>query len=541
MKNMTISRRILLMVITSIVGLLAVGLVGLSVSNQQVASIQSIKDDSLASIEVLGEARQAYMEYRVLVYTHLVNSDPAVLQTTETRLGESADRLQGMLKKYEGMLSNDEDKKLLENDRTLLGKYMDLMGNRVIALSKRNEKDAARNLIVAEGTALGVSLRKALGDHMAFNVQNANSFSQRALDTAAHGRVLSISVIVAALAAIGLFGYFLVTNIRQSMNEIQGMVSHVESNLDFTVRVQARRQDEIGMTTQALNRLLDKLQTNLKTIAESAHMVSAASGQMSTASSQVATASHQQSESASDMAATVEEMTVSINHVGERALEANRLSSESGALAQRGELVIGETVTGIRAIADTVNEAATLIHGLEQHSQEISNVVSVIKEVADQTNLLALNAAIEAARAGEQGRGFAVVADEVRKLAERTSASTQEIGTSIAAMRDSAGGAVSSMQRVVEKVGEGVEKAEEANQSIRVIGESSRAAVSMVEEITSAIREQAAATNNIAVQVEKIAQMSEESSAAARHSAETAQQLDSLATEMQSIVSAYKI
>lgn len=541
MKNMTISLRILLMVITSIAGLLAVGLVGLSVSNHQTASIQSIKDDSLASIEVLGEARQAYMEYRVLVYTHLVNTDSAILQSTENRLKESSDRLQSLLKKYEGMLSNDEDRKLLEEDKTLLSKYMDLMGGRVLALSRRNEKEAARNLIVAEGSALGVGLRKALGEHMAFNTQNANSFSQEAIDTAERGRAISISVIVAALASIGLFGYFLVTNIRHSLDEIQGMVGHVESNLDFTVRVEAKRQDEIGMTTLALNRLLDKLQKNLKTIAESTQMVSAASSQMSTASTQVATASHQQSESASDMAATVEEMTVSINHVGERALEANRLSSESGELAQRGERVIGETVSGIRAISDTVNDAAEMIRGLEHHSLEISNVVSVIKEVADQTNLLALNAAIEAARAGEQGRGFAVVADEVRKLAERTSASTQEIGDSIAAMRESAGGAVASMQRVVEKVNEGVEKAEEANQSIRVIGESSRAAVGMVEEITSAIREQAAATNNIAVQVEKIAQMSEESSAAASHSADTAQQLDSLATEMQSIVSEYRI
>lgn len=541
MKNMTISRRILLMVFGSIVALMAVGFVGLSVSEQQTKSIRSIKADSLASIETLGEARQAYMEFRVLVYTHLVNTDAAVLSSVEKRLSEASSRIQSLLKKYEGMISNDEDKKMLAEDKALLEKYMDLMGNRVIVLSKSNDKEGARNLIVAEGTALGTSLRKALGDHMEFNTKTADTYSQEALDKAASGRTVSISVILTALVLMSLFGYFLMTNIRQSLTEIQSMVKKVESDLDFTVRVDVRRQDEIGTTTLALNRLLDKLQKNLKTIAESARTVSAASGQMSTASTQVATASHLQSESASDMAATVEEMTVSINHVGERALEANRLSSESGELAIRGEQIIGETVDGIRAIADTVNEAAQLIQGLEQHSQEISNVVSVIKDVADQTNLLALNAAIEAARAGEQGRGFAVVADEVRKLAERTSASTLDIGNSIAAMRSSAGNAVSSMQLVVEKVNDGVQKAEEANQSIRVIGESSRAAVNMVEEITSAIREQATATNSIAAQVEKIAQMSEESSAAAGHSAETAENLDHLATDMQKIVSAYRL
>jgi methyl-accepting chemotaxis protein len=198
-------------------------------------------------------------------------------------------------------------------------------------------------------------------------------------------------------------------------------------------------------------------------------------------------------------------------------------------------------VADIQAIADTVNAAADLIRGLEQHSQEISNVVSVIKEVADQTNLLALNAAIEAARAGEQGRGFAVVADEVRKLAERTSSSTQEIANTIVTMRNSAGDAVASIETVVEKVNQGVITAQEANNAIRQIGESSRAAVAMVEEITSAIREQGSATNNIAIQVEKIAQMSEESSAAAGHSADAAKDLDRLATGMQQIVSTYKL
>jgi methyl-accepting chemotaxis protein len=154
---------------------------------------------------------------------------------------------------------------------------------------------------------------------------------------------------------------------------------------------------------------------------------------------------------------------------------------------------------------------------------------------------LALNAAIEAARAGEQGRGFAVVADEVRKLAERTAISTQEISRTIDTMRASASNAVGSMEGVVSKVAKGVQSAQEANAAITQIGQGSRNAVTMVEEIASSIREQATATNNIAMQVERIAQMSEESSAAAGHSAETAQDLDRLATDMQRIVSAYKL
>ena len=216
-----------------------------------------------------------------------------------------------------------------------------------------------------------------------------------------------------------------------------------------------------------------------------------------------------------------------------------KIAASSG--QKNGESVVVKTVEDIDAIALSVSSSAELINRLETQSREIASVVNVIKEVADQTNLLALNAAIEAARAGEQGRGFAVVADEVRKLAERTGNSTREITDTIDVMREGAQAASTAMMNAVEQVTASVSRASGACDMIRKIGEGSREAVGMVSEITDAIHEQSASSTSVAQSVERIAQMAEQSTAAAQGSADTAQQLNSLAQQMRMITDQYKL
>jgi methyl-accepting chemotaxis protein len=541
MKNLTIAHRILLMIGVSVMALLLIGFVGLSVASKGADSIKQINDDSLAGIQTLGAARQSFMEARVNILTLFLNSDDAEIKDVEKRLKSNQDEITKRLKDYEKLVASAEDKRLLDADLGNLKAYMDYFYAELLPKLQKYETEYASQLLKTEAVPLGTKTLAAFDEHIAFNARLAEETTRAALASADQGKTTSFVVILAGVLAVSVLGFFLRSNIKSSLSQIQAMVSRVESDLDFTVRVAVSKQDEIGQTTSALNRLLDKLQGNLKSIAAGAQSVASAANQMSTTSAQVATASHQQSEAASGMAATVQEMTVSINHVADRAQEANRISSESGRLASAGEKVIGQTAIDIQDIALIVNEAAELLHGLEKHSQQVSNVVAVIREVAEQTNLLALNAAIEAARAGEQGRGFAVVADEVRKLAERTSASTREITGTIDAMRSSAGNAVTSMQGVVRQVSLGVGRAQEANESIRQIGAGSRHAVGMVEEITEAIREQGTATNTIATQVERIAQMSEQSSAASGYGAQAARELDFLAADMQRIVSSYRL
>ena len=541
MSKLSIAHRIMLLIAASVISLLLVGYNGLSVGNKGADSIKKIDQDSLASIQLLGDARQAFTITRVAVYAHIFAANEDAKANAEKSLQEQFDKTVKLLKDYDKLVNDAEDKKLLDADFANMKAYADSVMLRLIPLSRTNDAEGIRKEIATELVPISLKTIQGFDDHVEFNRKIAEATTQDALASAERGLKISLATILAALLIVGTVGMILAREIRFRMNRFRDAISHVNASLDFTSRLSISRMDELGLSADAFNKLLDRLQGNLKSIADGALSVATAANAMATTANQVATASHQQSEAASNMAATVEQMTVSINHVADRSQEANRLSSESGQLAVSGEQIIGQTADDIHDIAATVDQAAGLIHGLEQHSQQIANVVQVIKEIADQTNLLALNAAIEAARAGEQGRGFAVVADEVRKLAERTSASTQEIAATIDTMRSGAANAVTSMHGVVAKVAQGVERAQQANESIKQIGQSSRNAVGMVEEISEAIREQGSATNNIATQVERIAQMSEESSVAAGNSAESAQQLDRLATDMQHVVAAYRL
>ncbi len=354
-------------------------------------------------------------------------------------------------------------------------------------------------------------------------------------------RNLTLAVIVLAfVGGLGVSAWLIRSVVIRPLEEAGAFARQIAAG-DLSAEIRVHRNDEIGTLAAALKDMQGELRGMVELIGRKAQDIARSTEELSASSDHISEATEQQSQAASSMAAAVEELTVSINHVSDFAGEARNLAAGSGAAAREGGEVIGDVVVDIQHIAETVNQAAEAVRALGGHSREIANMVNVIKEVADQTNLLALNAAIEAARAGEQGRGFAVVADEVRKLAERTSVSTEDIARIVGLITSGTERAVQSMEKQVEEVRRGVEKAGHAGDAISRIRSSSEEVVAAVAEISTALKEQSSASTDIAQNVERIASMGEENSGAVRESNSAARQLAQLAEELKQSVLRFRL
>ncbi|MFM4768083.1 methyl-accepting chemotaxis protein [Aeromonas veronii] len=500
-----------------------------------------VTDNTVPSISLIKEVQADFYELHSLVQTHVLNTDSSRMQQIETGITEIRGQINSLLDKYKAeMLSNDEDRRLTDDDQRIVAQYYQEI-DKVLQLSRQNKNDEARDMLSGEAYGLFQQFAKAIELHVNFNMDLGLAIKKQGQEN--YDNSLQTLLFIAGGATVLTMGLFvwLFNQVANPLRTAMDTLTRIQRDLNFTLRADVKQQDEIGLTLNAVNRLLDTLQQTFTEFSVGSLQIKSTAESLSQAAQHLASSANQANDATSLIAAGVEEMTVSITDISQRTQETSRITNESGQLATEGGRTIERTVHAINEIADSIRQASVEVIALGEGISRIGGVVNVIRDVAGQTNLLALNAAIEAARAGESGRGFAVVADEVRKLAERTAQSTQEISATVEAIQQESNNTVSRMHLVEEKVSQGVTMATESGAIIAEIRSASHRVMEQVGEITNAIREQSSAAESIAHQVEQIAQVVQQTSSTAEETSAAAEELNVTTESIHQQISRYRI
>ena len=516
-----------------------IALVGLNNISDMVGHSESLYNQNLQQSFKMGKLNSAFQRMRGDgLYTVLARTQ----QERESFRAKAKTRSEEVKKTLESMLAKAQtprEREVLDSLRTAFAAFEPSF-ERVEQLALANNVKEAYRVLFEETDKLRYPVQKCIESMDALNEEDG------AHDYAASEATKSSAVLLTIITlGIGIVLSVVVAVVIG--NSVVRPIQYLESQSrllaegDMTVQVDYKAKDEIGNLAESFRTMVFNLRQTLHDVQEAAAAVASASSEISSSTEEMAAGTQEQTSQAGEVASAVEEMTKTIATNSKNASDTAEAAKHARTAAETGGAVVEETVRGIDRIAAVVNQSAETVRTLGKSSDQIGDIIGVIDDIADQTNLLALNAAIEAARAGEQGRGFAVVADEVRKLAERTTKATKEIAGMIKQIQTETNGAVSSMEEGTKEVERGKELADKAGISLKEIVEVSQKVTDMVSQIAAASEEQSSASEQIAKNVEAISAVTGQTASGTQQVARAAEDLNRLTENLQNYIARFKL
>ncbi|AKV06291.1 chemotaxis protein [Pseudomonas fluorescens NCIMB 11764] len=500
---------------------------------------EDIASMSVPSIKSLDEFTQLTLRLRVLSYRLLVNREPDVQQKTMELFDLRNQQIRDAQKVYEQLIEGPEERAAYDKYVQLLAQYRQLE-ERMKTFSRNNQVDDLRKLLNTELLANSEEVNAALAKLLEINTLQIDKTDRNAGDQYSMSFNLVITLLVIATGLTVLFAWLLTNSITKPIaNALSAAEEIAEGNLTRPITVDG--EDEAGRLLLAMSKMQDKLRDTLQRISGSATQLASAAEELNSVTDESARGLTQQNNEIEQAATAVNEMTSAVEEVARNAVSTSEASKNATTSAGDGRDLVQETVSAIERMSADVQSTATLIGDLANESRDIGKVLDVIRGLADQTNLLALNAAIEAARAGEAGRGFAVVADEVRALAHRTQQSTSEIERMIGSIQSGTEHAVDSMRNSTERAESTLNIARGAGLSLDTIN----SAIVEINErnlvIASAAEEQAQVAREVDRNLVNIRDLSVQSATGANQTSAASNELSRLALDLNNMVGRFSL
>ena len=519
--------------------MLFLGVFALNQMSKIRGATQDITLSSVPSIRALDEFTQLTLRLRVLSYRLLTNREPDVQQKTLEAFELRNQQIRAAQGIYEKLIDSGEERSIYDEYMRLLTQYQQIEA-RMKSLSRANQIDELRTLLNTELLNNSEQVNVVLNRLLDYNNKAALATNQQAEDQYNMAFDWVIGLLVIATALTMLFAWLLTRSITLPISQALEAAEEVaEGNLTRPIRIDGN--DEAGRLLAAMAKMQDKLRDTLQRIAGSATQLASAAEELNAVTDESARGLTQQNNEIEQAATAVNEMTSAVEEVARNAVSTSEASNQSTQAAREGRDQVVKTVDAIQTMTHDVQSTAQMIEGLAAQGRDIGKVLDVIRAIAEQTNLLALNAAIEAARAGEAGRGFAVVADEVRALAHRTAQSTQEIEKMVAGIQNGTGEAVSSMQQSNQRTQTTLEMARAAGVALEQITQSIHQINERNLVIASASEEQAQVSREVDRNLVNIRDLATQSAAGANQTSAATHELSRLAVDLNAMVARFVI